>query len=97
MNTTLRAAEAAVVAGCLLLAPVPTAQAQPGLEETEQAIKEGTRRIFRALEALMRSIPQYQTPEILDNGDIIIRRKRPDPSEAVPGAPGIPGEDETAT
>ncbi len=103
MTGTFRAVGAAVFAGWVALAPAPAAQAQPSVEEAEKAIKEGGRRILRALEALMMSIPQYETPEVLENGDIIIRRKRRDPSETPPAepgeptAPGEPGEDETAT
>ena len=47
-----------------------------------------------ALISLMHSIPQYETPEVLDNGDIIIRRKHPEPSP--PKRPS-PGHDETTT
>jgi hypothetical protein len=28
----------------------------------------------------LQSIPQYEAPEILKNGDIIIRRKNPEPA-----------------
>lgn len=83
-KTTFRAAQA----------PIPAAQAQPSREEAEQAIKQGVQRILRALEALMHSIPQYGPPEVLDNGDIIIRRKHPEPSP--PKRPS-PEDDETAT
>ncbi len=30
--------------------------------------------ILNALELLLKSIPQYEAPEVLENGDIIIRR-----------------------
>ena len=93
-KTTFRAAQAAIVAASLVLAPIPAAQAQPSREEAEQAIKQGVQRILRALEALMHSIPQYGPPEVLDNGDIIIRRKHPEPSP--PKRPS-PEHDETAT
>jgi hypothetical protein len=33
-------------------------------------------RLMRALEAFIDMIPQYEMPEINENGDIIIRRKR---------------------
>ncbi len=39
--------------------------------------REGMERIVEALRLLIDQIPQYEAPEILDNGDIIIRRKRP--------------------
>ena len=33
--------------------------------------------IFEALDLVLKAIPQYEAPEILENGDIIIRRKNP--------------------
>lgn len=93
-NNTFRIAQAAIVAAGLVLAQIPAAQAQSSRQEAEEAIKEGAQRILRALEALMLSIPQYGAPELLDNGDIIIRRRRPEPSTPKPPPPG---QDETAT
>ena len=61
-------------------------------ERAEQMAREGMERIMRALEMLMESIPQYEMPEINENGDIIIRRKRhsdrdePESSEEEPDA-----------
>jgi len=46
-------------------------------EQAEKALKEGVQTILRALETMFKSIPQYEMPEILKNGDIIIRRKKP--------------------
>ncbi len=42
--------------------------------------------LMRALEMMIDSIPQYEMPEIEENGDIIIRRKRrtPRPEPSVP-------------
>jgi len=36
--------------------------------------EEGARTLLRALDALMASIPHYELPQVLENGDIIIRR-----------------------
>ena len=91
------AARAALVAACLALAPIPSAQAGPELEGAEEAIRQGAKRVLRALDALMKAVPQYEAPEILDNGDIIIRRKRPNPSDAAPGAPDSSRGDGPAT
>ena len=41
----------------------------------EQMIEESVKTVMNALKQFLRSIPQYSAPEILDNGDIIIRRK----------------------
>ena len=32
---------------------------------------------MRAIELMLEMIPQYEAPEVLPNGDIIIRRKNP--------------------
>ncbi len=60
-------------------------------EQAEELAREAMEQLMRALKMFMRSIPQYELPEINENGDIIIRRKRwpeaddpgePDDSEA---------------
>ena len=43
----------------------------------EVIIEEGAKMIFEALDLVLKVIPQYEAPEILENGDIIIRRKIP--------------------
>ena len=43
----------------------------------EVMIEEGTKMIFDALDLVLKAIPQYEAPEILENGDILIRRKNP--------------------
>ncbi len=56
-------------------------------EDPEQLLEEATRQVFRVLELILQSIPQYAAPEILENGDIIIRRIHPKPETPAP-APG---------
>ena len=46
--------------------------------------EEGLNKMVRALESMIRSIPQYEKPEINENGDIIIRRKRPGSPHRLP-------------
>jgi len=71
-------AAASLAALLALSLPVPgAAQGQSDRERAEELAREGMERIMRALETLMQSIPQYELPEINDNGDIIIRRRRP--------------------
>ncbi|MGB0749965.1 MAG: hypothetical protein ACPGO3_14580 [Magnetospiraceae bacterium] len=63
------------------------------LEETERQIEQAARALMMTLEVLLGSIPQYEAPVILPNGDILIRRKRP---EAEPDLPdGEIAEDAT--
>jgi hypothetical protein len=87
---------AAAGALCLCLAPPLTAAAAeptaPGEQESPgEVAREGFESMMRALRLLVESIPQYELPEVLDNGDIIIRRKRDD------GGSQDPEFDETAT
>lgn len=85
----------------LALAPLAPAAAQeatpepkPGPEEESpsQLARESLEQMMRAMRLLVESIPQYELPEVLENGDIIIRRKR---DGAAPGEE--PEFDETAT
>ena len=62
-------------------------------ERAEEMAREGMERIVRALEMLMESIPQYDLPEVNENGDIIIRRKRGSEREE----PETPEEEPDAT
>ena len=75
-----RVLPAALFAAMLTGASCGTALAQDQdlseRERAEEMAREGMERIMRALEMLMGSIPQYELPEVKDNGDIIIRRKR---------------------
>lgn len=65
----------------------------PPQQAPEDLAREGLESMLRALRLLVESIPQYELPEVLDNGDIIIRRKR-DGREPPPEDPEF---DETAT
>jgi len=64
---------------------------QAGEDSPSEMAREGIEKLMRALSALVESIPQYELPEVLDNGDIIIRRKNPEEDS------GEPEFDETAT
>ena len=68
----------ALLAGLLLNAPASATD--PSDEKSpDELAREGMERMLRALEKLIDTIPQYELPEINDEGDIIIRR-RPAPS-----------------
>ncbi|MFN3231670.1 MAG: hypothetical protein ACE363_05870 [Alphaproteobacteria bacterium] len=62
----------------LLAAPVH-AQSEP-VDEVEQAARAAAETIRKAIELFVDSIPQYEAPEVMPNGDIVIRRK-PKPGE----------------
>ena len=53
-------------------------QTSPSQKEVpERMIEDGLRMILSAIELILQSIPEYRAPEILENGDIIIRRVQP--------------------
>ena len=52
----------------------------------EKMIEDGIKMILNSLELFIQKMPNYESPEILENGDIIIRRVKPDQSR--------PSEDE---
>ena len=50
-------------------------QAPPSQQKNAgDIIEDGMEMILNSLELLLKSIPQYKAPEVLENGDIIIRR-----------------------
>ena len=63
----------------------------------EDMAREAIEQLMRALELMIDSIPQYEMPEIEENGDIIIRRKRRAPRSEPdqPDQPGAPEIDQT--
>lgn len=73
-----------------IVAPAPAAFAQaadkPAGETPKEMLEDATRKAMQAFELMLKSIPQYEAPEILENGDIIIRRKRPEPQTPAPPA-----------
>ena len=68
---------AALLLGLALAGP-PNAWAadEPPKETPEDLARQGMERILRALELFIEMIPQYEMPEVTEEGDIIIRRKR---------------------
>ena len=48
-------------------------------ESPSELARQGMERLLRAIELMLEMIPQYEAPEVLENGDIIIRRKNPPP------------------
>ena len=70
-------------------APGPVLAAAPSeRERAEEMAKEAIEQLMRALELMIESIPQYELPEINEDGDIIIRRKRRKERET-PGEPDV--------
>ena len=81
---------AIAAAVCLGFSAAPAAMADDhghSREEVEEMAREAVEQLMQALEIFIQSIPQYEMPEINENGDIIIRRKRSPGDESEPDAP----------
>lgn len=71
----------------MLALPIDAARAdslQDSTAEAERLAGEALTRIMRALNLLVDSVPQYAAPEVLPNGDIIIRKLNPENSDQEP-------------
>lgn len=71
----------------LLAAPIAVASAdslQDNTAEAEQLANEALTKMMRALDLLIMTVPRYAAPEVLPNGDIIIRRLDPQENEDEP-------------
>jgi hypothetical protein len=70
------------LAAALLLAALglgaPAALAQDStLQDAQKQAVEGIGKLLEALQMFVKSVPQYSAPEVLPNGDIILRRVNP--------------------
>jgi hypothetical protein len=75
----------------------PAVQAQDStLQDAQKEAVEGIGKLLEALQMFVKSVPQYSAPEVLPNGDIIIRRVNPDQTPA-PEAPKSNDDDSTST
>lgn len=61
---------------CIFLTGLPSAKAEEDKADPSELARESIELMMRSLNLLMDSIPQYELPEITEDGDIIIRRKR---------------------
>lgn len=65
---------AALLCGPPVVAAEPVPPAQQGVP-LDEALGAAAEQIMNALRVMVLAIPQYQAPELLPNGDIIIRRQ----------------------
>lgn len=86
-----------LLAPALVLALGATAAMAQDKDPKEQDLEETARGAIESLMDVMRTlvdkIPMYEAPVILDNGDILIRRKRPE--EAPQPKPAPEGQQRT--
>ncbi|UUX48704.1 hypothetical protein NUH88_14965 [Nisaea acidiphila] len=76
----------------IAVAAVPVRAASD--EAPADTIERGAQLVIDGLRAFFSSIPQYEAPEVLPNGDIIIRRVQPkaddgEPEEKEDDGPGL--------
>ena len=57
---------------------------QDNTKEAEQLANEALTKMMKALNLLIMTVPRYAAPEVLPNGDIIIRRLDPQEDEDEP-------------
>jgi hypothetical protein len=80
------------VLGVCLLAPL-AARSETGppaagedvmrnLQDADRLMRESMARILDSVDLLLQALPRYEAPTVNENGDIIIRRKRPDPDRS---------------
>ncbi|HKP23686.1 MAG TPA: hypothetical protein VJV39_07455 [Dongiaceae bacterium] len=71
----------------LLSVPLIAANAdslQDNTKEAERLANDALTKMMRALDLLIMTVPRYAAPEVLPNGDIIIRRLDPQEDEDEP-------------
>ncbi len=72
------------------------ALAQDTMENAQRQAVEGIGKLLDALQLFVKSVPQFSAPEVLPNGDIIIRRVKPQETPA-PEKPEAEDPDSTST
>jgi hypothetical protein len=78
---------ATILAAAIFVAGASPSPAQDStLDGAQQEAVEGLSKLLNALGMFVKSVPQFSAPEVLPNGDVIIRRIHPDrtPSPARP-------------
>jgi len=81
-----------VLAALLCGMPVAAAETAPPAQQgvpLDEALGAAAEQIMNALRVMVLAIPQYQAPELLPNGDIIIRRQ-PNPPDQAPAGKSEP-------
>lgn len=81
----------AALLAAALLAPGGPALGQSGggrdpQSQAEALAREAVEKMMKALDLLLQSVPQYEAPEINEQGDIVIRRKHPAPTQKPPAS-----------
>ena len=73
---------AALALGLAGIGASPALAQDSTLEGAQQEAVEGIGKLLQALQMFVKSVPQFSAPEVLPNGDIIIRRIHPEDAPA---------------
>ena len=73
---------AALVLGVAGFGAAPALAEDSTLEGAQQQAVEDIGKLLQALQMFVKSVPQFSAPEVLPNGDIIIRRIHPENAPA---------------
>src|SRR4051812_5590386 len=92
----LRATMLATVIAVAGTAPAALAQ-DSTLNNAQQEAVEGLSKLLNALDMFVKAVPQFEAPEVLPNGDIILRRIHPEQKPDQNRAPEPPKSDDDAT
>jgi hypothetical protein len=68
---------AAALLACGIIA-APAAAAEAPRQAPGELLDEAADKLLQALKIILMAVPQYAAPEINENGDIVIRRIRPE-------------------
>jgi hypothetical protein len=73
---------AALALGIAACGAAPALAQDSTLEGAQQEAVEGIAKLLQALQLFVKSVPQFSAPEVLPNGDIILRRIHPENAPA---------------
>jgi hypothetical protein len=61
----------------------PPPDMMENLKRAEEAMRRSMENAIESVDLLLRAIPQYELPQINEDGDIIIKRRRPEETRGI--------------
>jgi hypothetical protein len=84
MRALLLAATLLAASPALAAEQSPADRLREELERTAETLAGSLDRLLSTFEEVARELPRYEAPRMLENGDIVIRRKPPESPEKRP-------------
>jgi len=81
MRALLLAAALLAASPALATDKSPAERLREEVERTAESLAGNLERLLSTFEEVAREFPRYEVPRMLENGDIVIRRKPPEPAE----------------